>query len=79
MNSSLKALESYEKTIVNQADKDLYNSVVSNVKEYGKLTEELEVALDAKKSNEEIMKITANYVDIGNKITELIEEMTAFI
>lgn len=78
LNSSLKALESYEKTIVNQADKDLYNSVVSNVKEYGKLTEELEVALDAKKSNEEIMKITANYVDIGNKITELIEEMTAF-
>ena len=78
LESSFKALSSFEKTIVLQEGRDLYNNIVKNINEYSKLVGELEVALEAKKTNDEILKITANYVDIGNNITELIGKMTAF-
>lgn len=78
LESSLNSMVVYEKTISLQEDRDMYNNLVKNINDYSNLTKELEVALNAKKSNEEILKITANYVNAGDNITSLLGKMIAF-
>lgn len=72
-------LETYEKTITEDEDREIFKSTIANLDKYLPVVDEIENSVKTGKSNDEIIKtVLPKYVDAGGAINNNIDKLLEF-